>query len=239
MMELISTCFKGSKAPKAEINVFKKVPDKPEIYFSKQPSDIRRIEPLLQADQNLHSICMVRDPRSVITSVNPGLPGKYFCNFRIWNGCYSAASKLNGNSKFLLVRYEELTTNPDETQKMIQSTFPWLVKLHDFSMYQNIAKSSADSKAALGTVREVSSDRIRSWEKHLPRIKYELQKHPEMADILTDLGYEIDKQWVETLNNVQPDKGSCRYPDNANPLKELEYRIRTAFKVKRYIKNIP
>lgn len=239
MMEVVSTCFEGSKAPAAEVDIFAPVPGNPEVYFSKQPSDIRRIQPLLNADPNLFCIGMLRDPRSVVTSINHGLPGKYFCNFRVWNNCYAAAKRLESHPQYITVLYEEMATRPDKVQEEIEARFPWLVKKCGFSAYQDIAKSSETSQSALGTVREVSSDRVRSWEKHLPRLKYECNAHPEMADVLVELGYEPDKQWLEALNDVQPDKGGCRYRDKENPFKFFEYRVRTHMKTKRYIRNLP
>ena len=235
MMELLRTCFECDEFCAHEVSIFKPVPGNPHIYFSKQPSDVKRISRLLDADTNLHSITMIRDPRSVITSQHKNLPGVYFCNFRIWNDCYQAAKELKGHPHNLNVQYEDLVQDPDAVQDRIQQAFPFLKKLRDFSDYHKIAKPSSDANAALGGVRKISGDRIRSWQNHLPRIKYEYEQHPELANILNNEGYEQDNAWTETLKDVEADKGNCRYPDQQNPLKKLEHALRTRRKTARYI----
>jgi len=239
IMELMHTCFVCDAFCGHEVSIFEPVSGNPNIYFSKQPSDVKRIGPLLDADTNLHSITMIRDPRSVITSQHKNLPGIYFCNFRIWNECYQAAKKLLTNPRNLNVRYEDLVQTPDAVQDQIQELFPFLTKTRKFSEYHQIANPSADANAALGGVRKVSKDRILSWQKHLPRIKYEYIKHTEIADTLIKLGYESDRDWLTLLDDINSDKGNCRYSDNINLIKDLEHKIRTTIKTKRYINKLP
>jgi hypothetical protein len=234
MMELMHTCFECDGFCEHEVSIFDPVPGRPAVYFSKQPSDIKRIKPLLDADPDLFSVCMIRDPRSVITSMHNNLPGIYFCNFRIWNECYQAAKKLTKHPRCLILRYEDLANDPETVQSVIETKFPWLIKKHGFSEYHRIANPSGNAMAALGGVRKISPERVRTWMKHLPRIKYEYEQHPEMADILTELDYEPDQTWLKPLKSVNPKKGECRYPDHPSPLKRLEYFIRVTKKTVKY-----
>lgn len=235
MMELMRTCFDNDGYCEHEMSIFEKPDEQFEIFFSKQPSDIRRIKPLLQADDNLYVINMVRDPRAVISSIHRNFPGMYFCNFRIWNECNQKALQLAKQHRFLQIRYEDLVLTPDQVQDKIQTAFSFLVKKLIFSKYHGFAKPSFDAKAAMGGVRKISTDRIATWKKHLPRIKYEYELHPEMADVLIMLGYESGREWIRQADHVIAEKGKCRYPDYANKLKATESAIRNGIKIIKYI----
>ncbi len=235
MMELLQTCFQNDGYCAHEMSIFEIPKGEDGVFFSKQPSDIRRIKPLLKNDHHLFSIYMVRDTRSVITSIHKNFPNMYFCNFRIWNECNSIARKLIQHPRFLQVKYEDLVTNPNKVQESIHNKFTFLEKKYDFSAYHDIASPSSEAEAAMGGVRKVSSDRVGAWNRHLPRIKYEYENHPDMADILVELGYENNKEWLKDLINVSPAKGQCRYPDHANKFKYAESKIRNGLKTLKYI----
>ncbi len=236
MMEMMRTCFHNDAFCMHEMSIFEK-PESghPEIFFSKQPSDIRWIKSLLRADDNLYVINMIRDPRAVITSIHRNFPGMYFCNFRIWNECHQKSQQLMKHPHFLQIRYEDLVADPGQVQDAIQKVIPFLAKKHDFSEYHNFAKPSANANAAMGGIRKISTARIAGWKNHLPRIKHEYQHHPAMADILIMLGYESDKKWGDQLNDVAAKKGMCRYPDHAKKLKSAESKIRNSLKILKYI----
>ncbi len=236
MMEMLRTCFQNDGYCEHEMSIFEKPEGHPEIFFSKQPSDIRWVKPLIHADANLYVINMIRDPRSVITSIHRNFPAMYFCNFRVWNECNQKALHLIQHHRFLQIRYEDLVSDPDHVQGDIQTSFPFLEKKSCFSEYHRFAKPSSDATAAMGGVRKISEDRISTWKNHLPRIKHEYGYHPQqMADILIMLGYESDNEWVQQINAVVAEKGKCRYPDHAKILKVAESKIRNGFKILKYI----
>ena len=235
MMELMRTCFQNDGYCEHEMSIFEQPEDHLEVFFSKQPSDIRRIKPLLHADVNLYVINMVRDPRAVITSIHKNFPGMYFCNFRVWNECNQKALQLMRYHRFLQVRYEDLVFAPDHVQNDIQTAFLFLAKEIPFSEYHSFAKPSSDAKTAMGGVRKIASDRIDNWKQHLPRIKFEYEQHPEMVDVLIKLGYESDREWLRQTDHVVAEKGKCRYPDHANKLKAVESKIRNGVKILKYI----
>jgi len=235
MMELMRTCFHNDGYCEHEMSIFESPEGCPEKFFSKQPSDIRRIKPLLHTDENLYVINMVRDPRAVITSIHRNFPGMYFCNFRVWNECNQKALLLMKHHRFLQVRYEDLVLDPDHVQDDIQTAFSFLVKERLFSEYHSFAKPSFDAKAAMGGVRKISADRITTWKKHLPRIKHEYKQYPEIADVLIMLGYESDRDWIRQIDHVVAEKGKCRYPDHAKKLKAAESKIRNGIKILKYI----
>lgn len=235
MMELMATCFECDSYCEHEMSVFEEPAGRPRLFFSKQPNDIRYIRRVFLADNNLFVIHMQRDPRAVIASEHQSQPGIYFCNFLVWHACYRAASRLSGHERFLLVRYEDLTVAPDAVQARIQKRFPFLQKKHAFSRYQDHARPSADASMAMSGLRPVSTSRQRNWESHLPRIKAQLQRHPELGRVLVDCGYESDLSWTRMLHAVEAKDFSCRYPTTPQPWKKMETHIRKFFQSRAYL----
>jgi hypothetical protein len=217
------------------MSVFKEPDDKPRIFFSKQPNDIRYVRRIFLRDENLFLIHMQRDPRSVITSEHHSRPGMYFCNFLVWQACYLAALELDGHPRFLLIRYEDLTSDPDKVQRAIKEQFQFLAMRHPFSQYQDHAKPSTDANAAMSGLRPISTNRQRNWEAHLPRVKAQLQSHPELGRILVESGYESDLSWTRILDGVEAQEYPCRYSTTPRPWKKWETRVRKYFQSQAYL----
>jgi Sulfotransferase family len=235
MMELMVTCFENDGYCDHEESIFQEPVGNPNLYLSKQPTDIRYLKRVFLLDPHLFVICMLRDPRSVITSIHKATPDLYFCNFRLWRQCYLSARTIEGHERFLSVRYEDLTADPESVQARIALRFPFLVKRHEFSKYESHAHPSVRSQNAMNGLRPITDSRQRIWEKHLPRLKAELERHPELAEALIECGYEEDKVWTEQLEKVQAREFKCRYSDRSLDLKNLETKIRKYWQSRAYI----
>src|SRR5688572_6095621 len=120
MLDLVGSCFAHVAANlDAEMSIYDEpdpkhlaAADAPEVFVSKQPRDVTIIGRMLRIDPSLHVICMIRDPRAVITSINRTHPDRYFCNGRVWLECDHAARKLEDHPRFCLIRYEDLVNDP-------------------------------------------------------------------------------------------------------------------------------
>ncbi len=235
MFELIATCFANDGYCEHEKSIFEDPEGAPELFFSKQPSDIKYLEKIFKLDPNLYVICMIRDPRSVLTSIHRSRPDRYFCNFRVWHSCEQAAKRLFNHPRFFRVRYEDLVEHPNDVQQQIMIRFPFLTKKFAFSEYEQVVRPSEKAINALGGLRPLSMDRVKGWKGHLPRIKSELSRHPELVKVLIEYGYERDDSWLETLDNVNVEDYPCRYPRSEQLLKTLENKIRIWRKTRRYI----
>ena len=236
MMELVCTCFRSDGFCDHEMSIFARPSGTPDLFFSKQPSDIKLVEKLLEKDTNLFVIGMMRDPRSVITSVHKGHPGQYFCNFRVWKQCNDGAQRLIGHPRFILIKYADLVSDPDRVQAEIMHRFDFLEKQHAFSEYGQHAAPSSHAETAMGSVRAVTPDRLKGWQAHLPRLKSELLKYPELPEVLIACGYEEGSSWLRLLDDVEPEEHPCRYPDKAPLLKTIDYRVRNWRKIRQYLK---
>jgi len=237
-MELMHSCFENEGCCEHEVSIFTPIPAGADLYFSKKPTDVLYLKELLNADPNLFAISLYRDPRSVVSSIHKSNQDMYFSNYVEWKHCQDAAEALVNHERFLLVQYETLTASPNSIQNQIQATFPFLVKKHEFTHYTDVAKPSEKSKNALNGVRPINTERHKEWQKHLPRIKSEIERHPELKSEVIRLGYETDDTWLDALNNITSKKYPCRTTESYLTLKKMETKLRKYFQIQRYIRRL-
>lgn len=235
LTEMMATCFQIDGSCDHEETIFKVSPQHKGIYLSKKPNDAMWVHRIIDRDNQLHVIGMIRDPRAVICSIHQGHPGMYFCNYPVWKRAERALSQLKDHPRMLLVRYEELVSNPDVVQEQITGRFPFLQIRHRFSDFHLYARSSEKSVAALGGVREVDRERIQGWMQHLPRLKQQADRYPELLADLEKYGYENSNDWIKVLEGVAGKNFPCRASDRKELLKYLEQRIRFRGKIRRYL----
>lgn len=241
LMEMLATCFSSDGYCAHEMSIFEPPPaSTPEqgLYFSKQPNDIKQLRWILPRDEQLYVIYLGRDPRAVICSRHRSLPDAYFCNYRVWHECDTAAQRYANNPRFLRLRYEDLVARPDAVQRDILAALPFLEQQHRFSEYHIYSQSSAASEQAMHGLRAANTERVAAWHQHLPRLVEQVQRYPQMAADLIRLGYETDESWLEQLQGIEPILYACRYPERRPWLRECEKSVRVWFKSRRYLKNL-
>jgi len=238
LMELLSTCFESSGFCSHELSIFEPLDNPGEMYFTKQPNDIKQIGHIFPRDEQLHIIYLGRDPRAVITSKHRENPDQYFCNYRVWKECDQAAERYLGHPRFLQLRYEDLVTSADQVQEQIARHFPFVGQRHLFSEYHEFAVPSEASERAMNGLRAVNRDSLEKWRGHLPRIAEQYQRYPALAEDLIRLEYEPDRHWLNELQNVSPQRYPCRYPEHRPHLKELEKSLRVYLKSRHYLKHL-
>lgn len=236
LMEMVSTCFESSAFCAHEMSIFKEPEGDYELYFSKKPSDIKIIQPILAADQDLYVIYLVRDPRAVIASRHRSLPGKYFCNLRAWKECDQAAQAIAEHPRFLSLRYEDMVADPDATQARIMHAFGFLTQRHAFSEYHLHSQASGKSQNAMHGLRPVSQDKVAAWREQLPRIKEQMQRHGGLQEALLRLGYEADESWQAELRDITPEFTPSRYAESESWLRVLARRYRHWRKIRRKLR---
>ena len=234
--EMLVACYPHSGHSQHEESVFKVPVARSGLYLSKQPNDALWVRPLLSRDPNLYVIAMMRDPRSVVCSMHDNWPGMYFCNYPVWKRAETAVSRIMAHPRVLVVRYEDLTRDPQAIQRRIEAHFPFLERLHAFEDFHKVAQSSEASRNALGGIRAVDTARVSGWRAHLPRLKHQMDLHPGLGVDVLRHAYEADEKWQEILQDVRPIDFPCRYSEATQPLKLAEQRIRFWWKTKRYLR---
>ena len=239
MTELMINCFEIDAYTDHEHSIFKEFPKRYDVLCTKKPNDIKRIAYPLKVNDNLFVLYMQRDPRDTLSSrshKNNKADKKIWGTLEEWLNHQRIAESLSGNSRFLIVSYEDLVSKPDDVQKLIQQKFPFLKIKEKFSEYHNIAKPSDKSNAALGGARPISTSSIGNWRKAMPYLKAQMEKYGDISDKLIELGYEESKDWLAELKDVKADNSDepVKYRSRAKqirnkyftqPRRRLLYRL--------------
>jgi hypothetical protein len=212
LTELMTNCFAIDAYTEHEYSIFKHYPKPYRVLCTKKPNDIKRIRFPLRVNPNLHVIYVLRDPRDAISSRSHqrnNQDKQIWGNLATWLQHHRIAESLWEHPRFVVLRYEDLVTNPDQVQDYLQAKLPFLDKKLNFSDFHKVAKPSEKTNAALGGIRPISSSSIGNWRAYMPYIKAQLEKYSNDADdipaLLIQLGYEEDRSWLEALSGIASD----------------------------------
>lgn len=213
MAEAMKTCFSIDYCTKHEDRLFTRAPCGNEIFLSKAPKDIMIVGPSLKADPDLYVICMIRDPRDIISSKHKKDPDRYWAGLKFWKLYIREVEKLKGHPRFIPVVYEELVTDPDHIQSEIEEKIPFLKKTRLFSEFHRSAEVSEASLEALRSVRPIKPESIGRWREHKARVAGQIQLHGDFSDDLIRYGYEKDSIWLQELEGVEPDTSTSHFSE--------------------------
>lgn len=184
------------------------------VYLTKNPVDLHIVSPRLLIDRHLHVIAMLRDPRDVIVSRHPNDPKRYWAPLRFWKRHTQVIRRLRHHRRFVLVRYEDLVRDPDAVQDALVARMPFLKQRGWFSDFHKLARPSAKSVAAMGSVRPIDSASIGNWRNHLARVAGQIAIHGSISEELIAFGYEPDESWLAALKGVAPDLTPSHWPES-------------------------
>jgi hypothetical protein len=167
---------------------------------------------------------MLRDPRDVIVSRHRNDPQRYWAPLRFWKRHAQVIRRLRHHRRFILVRYEDLVRNPDGVQEALVARMPFLKQRARFSDFHKLARPSAKSVAAMGSVRPINSASIGNWRNHLARVAGQIAIHGSISEELIAFGYEPDESWLAALKGVSPDLTPSHWPESiARPIWRTGY----------------
>jgi hypothetical protein len=199
----MNSCFDIDGYSAHELSIFRRPDPQVGLLVTKCPTEAEDVIPVLKHDSNLWVICMMRDPRDVVVSRHGKRPDIYWTNLRLWKKAVDAALEESATDhRYILVRYEDLVTDPDSTQKYLEEHLPFLQHKVDFSQFHEIAKPSKDSVDAMRGVRPISSKSIGSWRQHKARLVAQIDLHGDIDSYLKKLGYENDEKWKQELTGI-------------------------------------
>lgn len=237
MAELLHTCFKVDGYAEHELSIFRRPRPRVELVVTKSPIEAVESIKVLHHDPDLWVICMLRDPRDVVVSRHGSRPELYWTNLRLWKQAVDAAyAESQRNSRYILIRYEDMVTTPDKVQQDIEQRLPFLERKTPFSRFHEIAKPSSGSLKAMRGVRPISNKSVGSWKDHKPRLVAQLELHGDIQDYLVKLGYESDDSWKRELEGVIADNQESFKPefDDASLIQRMQKRWKLFSRLLRY-----
>lgn len=142
-------------------------------------------------------VIMVRDPRDLLTSRHPRDASTYNYDFDRFREHWGAVRRVCGDPDVVVVRYEDLVTDPDRVGARLAGAVGWTMD-GPFSAYLDIARErgvtwGAFLDDAMGGARPPSGAAIGRWRdpEHRPRLVETERKVPELPAMLVQLGYEV------------------------------------------------
>jgi len=235
MQALMAASYSRITAPTGEVRLWSTVP-KDGIVCTKNPNDTLLAPMLLNMDKSLHFICMMRDPRDVISSKHYSAPDKYFTNLRVWREHAAIARALGNHPRFHVVRYEDLVTHPDEIQSRLGKAMGFLVRSAKFSEYSGETSDAQVETDALNGPRAVEASRLENWKEHIGRVKHQIKIHGSIDTELIDFSYEKNTAWLEELTFVESDPTPSLTPEKLNPFKAASRAVNRWLHVGAYIR---
>lgn len=182
-------------------------PDIPKI--TKNPMDMKQVDWLQKNVSKGGFILTIRDPRDVLCS--KVADGRFKVN---WDSClHKKKGVLGKNDGFidrnklavksleynpLVIRYEEITENPNHIQSEIQTRFELEKGNKRFSDFHK-ASIPHKLRLRLNGIREVNTNKIGNWKNFPKRIYKQFTECPELFDILKFWKYEENNDWFEEL----------------------------------------
>ena len=212
MAESMIACFAVDAFDNHEAPVFKLRRDC-SVYVSKWPGQIVSARRRLRFDRHFHVICMLRDPRDVVTSRHRQDMTHYWAPLHLWKRNLRHARAIFDHPRVIPVRYEDLVSDPDKVQAEIARRLPFLRATGAFTDFDRRADPAAPAVRALGGVRAFSADSIGNWRRHLPRLAGQLALHGPVTAELIELGYETDDAWLAALDGIEPDMSPSYWPE--------------------------
>jgi len=207
LLSLMLSCFDIDGGLPRDHRLWRRPPRDRRIVCTKFTDETDFAAAMLPLDPDLHVIFILRDPRDVVVSRTHVDTSRYVTNLHVWRANLAAAQKYFGHERMHVVRYEDLTADPDGVQATLLAEMPFLDPLRPFLCFTDCAEEDTGSwlTSMYMELRPVDSHGHGRWRKHLPRLKGQLARHGDLSDELLSLGFERDKKWLATLDNVEPD----------------------------------
>lgn len=214
LAEAMAACFRIDHACEHEASIDTKEPLTGNCMLTKQPGEVAAVRLPLLLNRDLYVICIMRDPRDTVVSFHGSNKDAYWVGLRYWKQFVTEHRKLARHPRFIVIRYEDLTTRPDEVQRELMRRLPFLEKRHDFSDFHRVARPSDKSLEALRELRPIRPSGIGNWRQHLPRIKQQIALHGPISAELVQFGYEPDAAWEACLDGVEPGEFESALPEH-------------------------
>ncbi|UBM62463.1 sulfotransferase [Candidatus Sulfidibacterium hydrothermale] len=213
LAEAMVACYEIDNYVEHEARIFKDEPLTGNIFLTKYPADYYAVNLPLMLNPDLYVICIIRDPRDAIISKHGSRQDIYWAGLRYWKLFVKYYDKLRKHKRFILIKYEDLVSKPDEIQELIEKQIPFLKRKAKFSEYHLVAKPNKKALSALKGVRPILPNGIGVWKADLSRVVGQVILHGNISDDLIKFGYEPDKSWENILENINPNFGESFWPE--------------------------
>jgi len=200
--EMMAYAFDFNAIPEHELSVFDQLDANDGWILTKKPHETRASLFMLSRDPDLKLIYIDRDIRDVLCSKHGKDKKHYWTSARTLKYQWKLRSSLLGNQRVLFIKYESLIKDTDSVEKDISNFLGGVYKKRSISDFYKTSYYDIDTYDALGGLRPLDTKSIGVWKDHLPWIKYQLVRYPNIQSILVELGYEKTDDWIKQLDGI-------------------------------------
>lgn len=193
LCEQLFSCFQDCERDAEERHAgrFAYLPHGAKLHVLKRMHNSHKTIQDLPADIGL--IFMVRHPFDVLVSQHLGKAN--FITLDNWRDEFFAFQRIVTRANTIVVKYEELISNPNGFQDNLQSTFG-ISPDHPLSEFHKVARPSAQVAEAMQTLRPFDTSSIGSHLSSDSNIAFCADLYHQHSDLFReaceDMGYEID-----------------------------------------------
>jgi hypothetical protein len=186
-------------------------------YVTKRPLDILDIDNIFAANvfrKSVYCIILIRDIRSIVTSIHQSVPNDYFIGFdhqyfvKDGHASYTNPGVLQIHAAIartwqrrdltkVILRYEDILRDMDNVQAQLGAAigFEYQGSFADFHKHDTPFRL----ERALNARRPADPGNINAWRaaKHRERIKDQFTRCPSLFELLKHYGYETDDRWFD------------------------------------------
>ncbi|MBS0016782.1 MAG: methyltransferase domain-containing protein [Arthrospira sp. SH-MAG29] len=138
-------------------------------------------------------IFMIRDPRDVLVSEHGAKPGEpWIKDPKRWIDNALILKKVKEHERVLLIKYEDLVTEPDAIQEKMAVQFGFEINRPFSDCWQHFQPISPDYLKSIKEIKPLEIDKIGVWNKDPKKKDYVTQKlaqRPEIYDLMKEFGY--------------------------------------------------
>lgn len=141
--------------------------------------------------EGLGIIFMMRDPRDVLISKHFEKPHRYWTSTARWIRTATVALEYQDHPNVLLIKYEDLISNPNMVQNAIAERFHLEETRRFEHCYKSFDSSDEYNAKTMNGIRPLDKSRIGSWKDGYVNEKFvnRLMKNNEMTDLMKHFGY--------------------------------------------------
>lgn len=202
MYELLVASYDFETTGDHEVSIFDCPFPRRKSVVSKRPNELVHAARLSGLTGNIKIIFMIRDIRDIVCSRHGRNEELFYVDASVSVRNMKRFDKYNNNKNIILIKYEDLVSDPESVQCRIEKFLGQPDRRANFTDFGQIATVSRRAERAMGGVRQLSSDSMSSWQRSLPRVKEQIRKFPKIQAFLEYFDYERDDRWTKLLQNV-------------------------------------
>lgn len=196
-------------------------------YVTKRPLDIFDIDNIVAANVLKKSVCciiLIRDIRSIVTSVHQSVPNDYFIGFdhqyfvKDGRASYTNPGILQIHEAIrrtwqrrdlakVILRYEDILRDTEAIQRQVGAAAGFAYQGSFGNFYKH--ETPARLERALNVRRPPEVVNIDAWRapRHRNRIKDQFTRCPQLFEVLKRYGYEADDRWFDDYREEAASSG--------------------------------